>query len=66
MNTPLITWICIAVAALLICIVRIINVMNHRRELHHRHPLVEVGRVWEEFYIPGDPVNTDDTDDFDQ
>ena len=31
----------------------------------NHHPLVEIGSEREEFFVPGDPVNSDDDDDED-
>lgn len=66
MNVPLITWVCIAVAMILIVIVRIfLSAHEHLREnhklmksghvpAHPHHRFFEVGDEREEFFAPGD------------
>ncbi len=58
MDTPLITWICIVAAVLILFIVRLAQV---RMASHHhhalRHQFIEIGSEREEFFVPGDPLH---------
>ncbi|MDE5649909.1 MAG: hypothetical protein K2I35_02675 [Duncaniella sp.] len=62
MNVPLITWCCIAVAMIILVVLRILFATRHSEINHHsatvtnqrHHKLFEVGSEREEFFIPGD------------
>ena len=71
MNTPLITWCCIAAIALLIVMVRVYGAVTAQRshalvrkraDGHPHHRILEMGRECEEFYIPGDIAYRRDSD----
>lgn len=63
MNYPLITWSLIVGMVTVIVMVRFVLASGIGRR--NRHPLVEIGSEREEFFVPGDPVNSDDYDDED-
>ncbi len=67
MNIPLITWCCIAAVVMVIVVVRVSAALLHRRHMaapsrHGRHRFIEVGREWEELYVPGDRIIRNDYD----
>ena len=62
MNIPLITWLCIALAMILIVIVRVF-LSAHDRQMNKQHQhvsntphrrLFEIGNERGEFFVPGD------------
>ena len=53
MNIPLITWCCIVGLVALLAAIRL------------RRSLISIGSEREEFFVPGDPINTDCDDDCD-
>lgn len=59
MNTPLVTWICIAVFALLIITLRCIESFR-RNSRSLRHHFIELAAESEGLFIPGDPSENDD------
>ena len=63
MNYPLITWSLIVGMVTVIVMVRFVLASGIGRR--NRHPMVEIGSEREEFFVPGDPVNSDDYDDED-
>ena len=63
MNYPLLTWSCIAGLTALIIIVRIIRAAGIC--MKGRHPFIEIGSERDEFFVPGDPRETDEYDDED-
>lgn len=63
MNCPLITWSLIVGMVTVIVMVRFVLASGIGRR--NRHPMVEIGSEREEFFVPGDPVNSDDYDDED-
>lgn len=52
MNVPLLTWCCIASVFAVMLLVRIYHLLRSHFVAGHR--LVEMGREWEELYVPGD------------
>ena len=63
MNYPLIAWSLIVGMITVIVMVRFVIASGIGRR--NRHPLVDIGSEREEFFVPGDPVNSDDYDDED-
>lgn len=61
MDTPLITWICIAAIALLIITIRSFESFRRHSGSSHSHRIIELAHEREEFFIPGDPCENDDT-----
>lgn len=74
MNVPLITWVCIAVAMIMLVLIRIfLSAHEHMKESNKltphshvavarpRHKILEIGNEREEFFAPGDrlPGNPD-------
>lgn len=66
MNVPLFTWCCTAILFLVVLAFKFYHrvVGNGHRP---RHKLINVGREWEEIYVPGDRLikNDYDYDEFD-
>lgn len=61
MNTPLITWLCIAGTFAAIVLVRLIRII-----VKDRCHIIEIGTEREEFFIPGDPDPNDEYYDYDE
>lgn len=61
MNYPLITWSLIVGMVTVIVMARFVLASGTWRR--NRHPMVEIGSEREEFFVPGDPVCSDDYDD---
>lgn len=69
MNVPLITWCCIAIAMILLVVLRICITARHNSVKQHnlqalptrnrRLKLFSVGSEREELFIPGDRMNND-------
>lgn len=57
MITPFHVWICVAIAMLVIVVVRLIRAVY--RCSHDSHRVLEWGREREEFWIPGDRLLSD-------
>lgn len=71
MNVPLLTWCCIATLFLVILAAKFYHFMAALKfrphDGHHNRPIIEMGREWEEIYVPGDRLikNDYDYDEFD-
>ena len=57
MNTPLIIWLAVVTALVLIAMVHLYHTM--RFGLRHNYKLIEIGRDSDEFFIPGDEAFDD-------
>lgn len=56
METPLLTWVCITAAVMIVFIADAVIALTHRhKNLRHSH-LIEVSKEQELFFIPGDPM----------
>lgn len=63
METPVITWLCIVAAVLILFIVRLAQVrMAHHQHRALRHRFIEIGSEREEFFVPGDDPDPDDAE----
>lgn len=60
MNIPLITWSAIVGILLLAVIVRTIILFINSRKGKRHFRLIEIGSEREEFFVPGDPKNSDE------
>ncbi len=59
MSTQLIIWCSVAAIVLAAIVARVAAAARR----HHRHMhIIEIGREWEEIYIPGDKLIKDDFD----
>ena len=69
MNTQLLIWLCVAAVAAVLMVIRIASLCHGATNAaakhgNHRFRLLEVGKEWEEFYVPGDiRYKGDDEDD---
>ncbi len=61
MNTPFLTWLCIVAFMLLIIVINICASIQ-RKHMKHK-PLFQIGKEFEEFFIPGDRTKEEDFDD---
>ncbi len=57
MNTPLITWCCIAIAMIIIFILRVCH--NRNNTLRTNRKFIEIGSEREEIFVPGDRLHPD-------
>ncbi|MDO4318995.1 MAG: hypothetical protein Q4C34_00325 [Bacteroidales bacterium] len=55
MNTPLITWSCIAALFIAIMLYNLIRAARHATRGSRHHRLIELGTEREELFLPGDP-----------
>jgi len=62
METPLITWSCIAALFIAILVFNLLRAARHAAHTR-RHPMVELGTEREEFFVPGDPTSANQTAD---
>lgn len=75
MNTQIILWSAVAMAAVAVILFKLLATLNNRAShaahshsavtspMHHRRfKLIEVGKEWEEFYVPGDRIIKDEYD----
>ncbi len=60
MDTPFITWICIAIFSLVVIMIRGFEEFRRRGCTRRRH-LIEFATESEELFIPGDPYDNDET-----
>lgn len=63
MDTPLITWISLVSALVVIFIIRFVYIA--RMSGSRRHRLFEIGSEREEIFIPGDKQSDDEDNDYD-
>lgn len=66
-NIPLIAFATIAAVTLLLLTHRVFKTFARRHRLQsshsgHHHHIIEMGREWEEIYVPGDKIIRNDYD----